>query len=92
MRADHDAILVGAGTVMADDPRLTARPPGAARRQPILRVVLDGQLRTPAGARLFAERGSPPPLVLAAAPPAGNRRSGGVRNGGDGPSRGPGPR
>jgi diaminohydroxyphosphoribosylaminopyrimidine deaminase/5-amino-6-(5-phosphoribosylamino)uracil reductase len=63
LRADHDAILVGAGTVLADDPRLTARP-----GPPILRVVLDGRLRTPPEARLFSERKGPPPLVVGGLP------------------------
>ncbi len=63
LRVEHDAILVGAGTVLADDPRLTARP-GGRRGPPILRVVLDGRLRTPPRARLLAERGGPPPLIV----------------------------
>lgn len=53
MRAEIDTILVGVGTVLADDPALTARAadgtPGP--RQP-LRVVLDGRGRTPAGAHV----------------------------------------
>lgn len=53
LRAQVDAIAVGSGTVLADDPQLTARPRGRlARRQP-LRVVLDGRGRTPLGARVL---------------------------------------
>ena len=54
LRGRVDAILTGVGTVTADDPRFSVRPPGDARRPP-LRVVLDSWLRTPTDARLFAE-------------------------------------
>ncbi len=51
MRAMHDAIMVGVGTVLADDPLLTVRADGLAGRRP-LRVVLDTHLRTPVHSRL----------------------------------------
>ena len=54
LRATHDAILVGTGTVLADDPQLTCRLPGLAGRSPV-RVMLDRQLRVPLDARLITE-------------------------------------
>lgn len=49
-RASHDAVLVGAGTIRADDPALTVRH--AAGRHPVV-VVLDGRLSAPPDARVF---------------------------------------
>ena len=51
LRALNDAILVGVGTVLADDPELTVRHGVDAPRQP-LRVILDSSLRTPATAKV----------------------------------------
>lgn len=60
LRFASDAVMVGAGTVRADDPHLTARSCGGrggiARKQP-LRVIVDGKGRTPLSARLFGEPG-----------------------------------
>jgi diaminohydroxyphosphoribosylaminopyrimidine deaminase / 5-amino-6-(5-phosphoribosylamino)uracil reductase len=53
LRGRVDAIVTGVATVLADDPRLTVRPPGDPSRPP-LRVVLDSYLRTPPTSRLLA--------------------------------------
>jgi diaminohydroxyphosphoribosylaminopyrimidine deaminase / 5-amino-6-(5-phosphoribosylamino)uracil reductase len=52
MRASHDCVLTGIGTVLADDPELSARTHTPPERQP-LRAVLDRQGRTPASAKLL---------------------------------------
>lgn len=67
LRAAHHAVLVGSGTVLADDCALNARLPGA--HQPV-RVVLDGAGRFPAEARLLSEPGGPV-LVFTTAAGAG---------------------
>jgi diaminohydroxyphosphoribosylaminopyrimidine deaminase / 5-amino-6-(5-phosphoribosylamino)uracil reductase len=54
LRASHDAIMVGTGTVVADDPQLTCRLPGLDHRSPV-RVVIDRHLRIPPAAQLITD-------------------------------------
>src|SRR5947208_231167 len=56
LRHQHDAILVGAGTILADNPLLTDRS-GRERRRPLLRVILDSRLRLPVDSRLVQDAG-----------------------------------
>ena len=51
IRADHDAIMVGVNTVLADDPRLSA----GGRSRVLQKIVLDSSLRTPLTAKLFSD-------------------------------------
>lgn len=55
LRAAHDCIVTGIGTVLADDPELSARTPTPPPRQP-LRAILDSHARTPATAKLLNTR------------------------------------
>jgi len=72
LRDRVDAVMVGAGTVRADDPALTCRLRGG--RDPV-RVIVAGRLRVPPGARVFRQRSSAPTLVATtAAAPAARRR------------------
>ncbi len=66
LRHQSDAILVGVGTVMADDPLLTDRS-GLPRRRKLLRVILDSYLRIPPASRLLATADDDV-LVLCSAP------------------------
>jgi diaminohydroxyphosphoribosylaminopyrimidine deaminase/5-amino-6-(5-phosphoribosylamino)uracil reductase len=54
LRGRVEGIMTGFGTVRADDPRFTVRPPGQ-RKNPPQRFILDSDLRTPPDARLFAQ-------------------------------------
>jgi diaminohydroxyphosphoribosylaminopyrimidine deaminase/5-amino-6-(5-phosphoribosylamino)uracil reductase len=66
LRARADAILVGAGTVIADDPELTCRLPGLTVRSPD-RIVLDTRLRTSPTAKVYRQGATKPRVWVAAA-------------------------
>ncbi len=67
MRSRVDAIIVGIGTVMADDPLLTARLPGRKKyRQPV-RIVLDSGLKIPQGSQLVCSSSVSPVWVVCGA-------------------------
>ena len=76
-RAMHDAILIGIGTALADDPLLTVRLPGMAQRSPV-RVVLDSALRLPPDGKL-ARGARDVPLWILAAPNAPEERERALR-------------
>jgi diaminohydroxyphosphoribosylaminopyrimidine deaminase/5-amino-6-(5-phosphoribosylamino)uracil reductase len=78
-RAESDAIAVGIGTVLADDPLLTARDPDTAR-QPV-RVVFDHRARLPLDSQLLRTLDRSPVLV-AASPEADPDRTAALRNAG----------
>jgi diaminohydroxyphosphoribosylaminopyrimidine deaminase/5-amino-6-(5-phosphoribosylamino)uracil reductase len=63
MRGRHDAVMVGVGTVLADNPDLTCRIPGF-RPTPNVRVIADSHLRTPLTSRLMATAAQVPTWFL----------------------------
>jgi len=72
LRDEHDAVMVGIGTVLADDPWLSARRAGA--RNPI-RIVVDTHLRTPPTAHLLPKKTGPRTIVVAGADAPADREA-----------------
>jgi len=73
MRANHDAVVIGVGTAIADDPQLTCRLPGLGDRSP-MRIVADGRLRLPLTHGLVrTARNVPTLLFTVPGNPAGRR-------------------
>ena len=64
LRAEYDAIMIGIGTALADDPVLTCRLPGMAKYSPV-RVVADSMLRLPLDSRLVKSAYETPVWVIA---------------------------
>jgi diaminohydroxyphosphoribosylaminopyrimidine deaminase/5-amino-6-(5-phosphoribosylamino)uracil reductase len=65
VRAEVDAIGVGSGTILIDDPELTAR--GAFRERPLTRVIFDRRLRTPPQARVLSTPEAGPVIIVTTA-------------------------
>jgi diaminohydroxyphosphoribosylaminopyrimidine deaminase/5-amino-6-(5-phosphoribosylamino)uracil reductase len=70
LRAGHDAVAVGIGTVLADDPELTVRVAQVPRIAPI-RIVFDRTARTPLDSRLVRSARATPVVVVSEAPDPG---------------------
>jgi diaminohydroxyphosphoribosylaminopyrimidine deaminase/5-amino-6-(5-phosphoribosylamino)uracil reductase len=69
LRASHDAILVGIGTALADDPLLTVRQSGLDDRQPV-RIVLDSRQRLDPASKLVRSAHKTPLIVMTVQLPA----------------------
>jgi len=65
LRAAVDAVAIGSGTLLVDDPILTVRD--VYRSRPLARVVFDRRLRTPAAARIFSTLGAGPVIIMTTA-------------------------
>jgi diaminohydroxyphosphoribosylaminopyrimidine deaminase / 5-amino-6-(5-phosphoribosylamino)uracil reductase len=80
LRATHDAIMIGSGTALADDPELTCRLPGLEGRSPV-RIVLDGRLRMAPNRRLARTARKVPTWVITRADAETKRRAALERSG-----------
>ncbi|MCH8139486.1 MAG: RibD family protein, partial [Proteobacteria bacterium] len=80
LRASHDAVMVGLGTAIADDPRLTCRLPGLEDRSPI-RVVVDGRLRLPLTSQIVAGARETPSWMVTLAGGEARRRDAYIESG-----------
>ncbi|MDE1993463.1 MAG: bifunctional diaminohydroxyphosphoribosylaminopyrimidine deaminase/5-amino-6-(5-phosphoribosylamino)uracil reductase RibD, partial [Rhizobiaceae bacterium] len=69
LRAESDAILVGIGTAIADDPELTCRLPGLESRSPV-RIVVDDELWLPLDSKLVKTARQVPVIAVAGEPPS----------------------
>ena len=74
LRAEHDAVMIGAGTAQADDPALTCRLPGLADASPV-RIIADGSLRTPITANLVRTALTVPTWIVTLNGADGERRA-----------------
>ncbi|AGL02224.1 bifunctional diaminohydroxyphosphoribosylaminopyrimidine deaminase/5-amino-6-(5-phosphoribosylamino)uracil reductase RibD [Desulfoscipio gibsoniae] len=63
LRDRYDAILVGVGTVLADDPSLTTRLPEGGGKDPV-RIILDSKARTPETARVITQSSEAPTIIV----------------------------
>ena len=73
VRATVDAIAVGSGTILVDDPLLTARD--VYRERPLLRFIFDRRLRTPATAKVLSTVSAGPVIILTSPEAAQSQRS-----------------
>lgn len=80
LRASHDAVMVGLGTAIADDPRLTCRLPGLEDRSPV-RVVVDGRLRLPLTSQLVSGARQTPSWIVTLAGGEARRRDAFIESG-----------
>jgi diaminohydroxyphosphoribosylaminopyrimidine deaminase/5-amino-6-(5-phosphoribosylamino)uracil reductase len=74
LRREHDAVMVGSGTVLVDNPRLSARDLPQGSPQP-LRVIVDGRLRTPPGSRILHSPGGPVVVATVAGTDPGRQQA-----------------
>lgn len=75
LRAESDAVMIGVGTALVDDPRLTVRHPGLEDRSPI-RVILDTNARLPIASKLVQSAGEKPLwLIVSPGAPAEKRNA-----------------